>query len=167
MIYLVGCGSRATASLPELAHWCTAHNWDPWIVVSPTGAQFLDIAAAEQASGHPVFSGLVPEATAALPGADLVVVAPATFNTITKLAHAASDTLALAVTNEALGGGSPVVLVPWCNPALRAHPAFPEALATLSGWGYHVLDADQGSRLPWDAVQGAITALRPTAVVGA
>lgn len=161
MIYLVGCGSRATSSLPELARWCAEQGWDPWIIPSPTGEQFLDVPAAERATGHPVFSRLVPAATAALPGANLVVVAPATFNTITKLAHAASDTLALAVTNEALGGGAPVVVVPWCNPALRAHPAFAPALATLTGWGYQLLDADQGSRLPWADVRAAIVKLVP------
>jgi phosphopantothenoylcysteine synthetase/decarboxylase len=108
-----------------------------------------------------VFSDLVPAATAALPGADLVVVVPATFNTITKLAHATSDTLALAVTNEALGGGVPVLLVPWCNPALRAHPAFPEAVRRLTGWGFTVLDAEQGSRLPWADVRSAIAGRLP------
>lgn len=157
MVYLVGCGSRATSSLPELATWCVEQGFDPWIIPSPTGLQFLDVLAAERASGHPVFATLIPAATAALPGADLVVVAPATFNTVTKLAVAASDTLALAVTNEALGAGVPVLLVPWCNADLRRHPAFPIALRTLRDWGYTVVDADQTSRLPWDDVRTAIS----------
>ena len=158
-IYLVGCGSYASSSLPDMAAWCVERGWDPWIIPSPTGRQFLDVTDAQRTSGHPVFSELVPEATAALPVADLVVVAPATFNSVTKLAAAASDTLALAVVNQALGAGTPVLLVPWCNADLRRHPAFAPALRTLHGWGYDVLDADQATPLPWTAVRTRIAAV--------
>jgi phosphopantothenoylcysteine decarboxylase len=158
-IYLVGCGSYATSSMPELARWCVEQGWDPWVIPSPTGRQFLDVMDAHRSSGNQVFSELVPEATAALPAVDLVVVAPATFNTVTKLAVAASDTLALAVINQALGAGTPVLLVPWCNADLRRHPAFGPALRTLREWGYRVLDADQGTPLPWSAVRSHITSL--------
>ena len=158
-IYLVGCGSYATSSLPELAAWCGGQGWDPWIIPSPSGRQFVDVPDAQRSSGNPVFSELLPEVTAALPPADLVVIAPATFNTVTKLATAVSDTLALAVVNQAIGSRTPVLLVPWCNADLRGHPAFAPALRTLREWGYQVLDADQATPLPWAAVKTRIATL--------
>ena len=63
--------------------------------------------------------------------ADVYVVAPATFNTINKIANGITDTLAVGLVCEALGYGRPVVVVPWFNRGLSRHGAYGRSLGQL------------------------------------
>jgi phosphopantothenoylcysteine synthetase/decarboxylase len=73
-----------------------------------------------------------------------VVVAPATFNTINKLAAGIADTYAHSTACEAIGTRIPVVLVPMVNTALWGHPALTESLRRLEGAGVRCLDVQSG-----------------------
>jgi phosphopantothenoylcysteine synthetase/decarboxylase len=103
-----------------------------------------------------------------LPPPDAFVIAPATFNTINKLAQGISDTLALGLLNEAVGLGLPMVAVPWPNVALARHPVFVRSIATLREWGIRiVLDPAQLPQaseapavFPWDEVRAELIKLR-------
>jgi hypothetical protein len=96
-----------------------------------------------------------------------MVVAPATFNTINKLAHGISDTLALGLLNEAIGLGLPITAVPWPNVALARHPAFRHSVAALREWGVTViLDPDRlpgvsgtSAVFPWDLLRSGLAEL--------
>lgn len=55
-----------------------------------------------------------------LPTTDTVIVAPATYNTINKLALGISDNYALGSLAEAIGRRTPIVVVPFVNAALAA-----------------------------------------------
>jgi phosphopantothenoylcysteine synthetase/decarboxylase len=107
--------------------------------------KFLDAEALATLTGHPVRSDYKrPEEPDVLPPPDAMVVAPATFNTINKLAAGISDTLALGLLNEAIGAGLPIVAVPFPNQMLSRHPAFKASIATLRSWGVRlVYDPDQ------------------------
>ena len=70
----------------------------------------------------------------------LVLVAPCGFNTLNKLAAGIADNLALSVTAEAIGRGTPVVVGISCNTPLWAHPRAQDSAATLRRWGCTVLD---------------------------
>ena len=110
------------------------------MVPTPDGAKFLDVAELKALTGHPVrvqFKN--PDDPDVLPPADAMVIAPATFNTINKLAHGISDTLALGLLNEAVGLGLPITAVPWPNAALARHPAFRRSVAELLDWGLTVI----------------------------
>ncbi|MFI1397529.1 flavoprotein [Streptomyces sp. NPDC020681] len=118
VVHLVGCGTRPTEDLPDFASALRAAGWDPCIVPSPVGRRFLDIDRVKQCSGQAVRWDFDPDDPVALPQADAVVVAPATFNTITKLAAGIADTLALAVTAEAVGAHvTSATAPPPCSPA--------------------------------------------------
>ncbi|MBH5338113.1 flavoprotein [Streptomyces pactum] len=160
VVHLVGCGSRPTSRLPSLASALRASGWDPCIVPSPTGRRFLDVDEAERSSGRPVRWEFDPDDPVELPPAQAVVVAPATFNTVVKLAAGSADTLALAVTAEAIGKGLPVLVVPWTNADLAAHPAYAPAVRTLREWGLHVVPADQSDPFPWAALRDRLHRLR-------
>lgn len=108
-----------------------------------------------------------PDASVELPQANVVVVAPATFNTITKLAAGAADTLALAVAAEAIGAGRPVVVVPWANSSLKSHPVYASSVRSLQQWGVQVLPADQAEPFPWATVRERLTLLRTSLGAGA
>ncbi|MGW6021284.1 flavoprotein [Streptomyces sp. NPDC055099] len=126
----------------------------------PPAARFLDPARAAEQSGHAVHWDFEPDASVELPQAHGVVVAPATFNTVTKLAVGAADTLALAVAAEAIGAGRPVVVAPWANASLKSHPVYAGAVRSLEQWGVHVLPADQAEPFPWVAVRERLTLIR-------
>jgi hypothetical protein len=102
------------------------------------------------------------------------VVAPATFNTVNKLAAGISDTLALGLLNEAVGTGLPVIAMPFPNQMLARHPAFVTSIATLRSWGVRVIfdperyplpvpnQGESGSTLfPWAAVREELLDLHP------
>lgn len=153
VVHLVGCGSRPTGDLPLFAAELRESGWAPYIVPSPVGRRFLDVGRAEEASGQAVRWDFDPDDPVELPQAQAVVVAPATFNTVNKLAAGMADTLALAVAADAVGARAPVIVVPWTNVRLAGHPRFLPATRTLREWGVRVLPADQAEPFPWASVR--------------
>jgi hypothetical protein len=71
--------------------------------------------------------------------ADAIIVAPATYNTVNKWALGISDTYALGVLAEAPGLGIPLVVLPFVNAALAAHPSFGHSVESLRAIGVWVL----------------------------
>src|SRR5262245_28224345 len=93
-------------------------------------------------TGHAVRSSYRQEAAdrrASLPRATAVIVAPATFNTVNKLAHGISDTYALGILAECMGLGIPIVVLPFVNSALSSHNAFQRSIRELRAAGVRVL----------------------------
>ena len=83
-----------------------------------------------------------------LPPPDAFVIAPATFNTINKLAAGISDTLALGLVNEAVGLGLPIIAAPWPSVQLARHPVFQRSVAALRDWGVTVILDPRTCRKP-------------------
>ena len=101
------------------------------------------------------------------------MIAPATFNTVNKLAVGISDTLALGLLNEAIRTGLPVIAVPFPNQMLARHPAFAASIAALKSWGVRLVfdpqryplpvpdQAESGNALfPWAGAQQELHRLR-------
>src|SRR5260370_35913527 len=79
----------------------------------------------------------------------LVIVAPCSFNSLNKLAAGIADNLALSLTAEAIGRGTPVIVAVSLNPPLLAHPRAAQSMATLRELGVSVLEpVDKGEGLP-------------------
>jgi phosphopantothenoylcysteine decarboxylase/phosphopantothenate--cysteine ligase len=73
--------------------------------------------------------------------ADLFLIAPASANTIAKLAHGLADNL---LGNCALAASCPLVVAPAMNNHMHEHPATQANLATLRERGVHVIEPDSG-----------------------
>ena len=73
--------------------------------------------------------------------ADIVVVAPATANTIAKLAHGLCDSMLLAV---ALSARCPVLVCPAMDHDMYSHPVTQKNLASLEDSGYLLLPPEHG-----------------------
>jgi phosphopantothenoylcysteine decarboxylase/phosphopantothenate--cysteine ligase len=74
--------------------------------------------------------------------ADLVLVAPATANTIAKIACGIDDTPPTTFVTTALGNSRekmPIILVPAMHEAMFRHPAIPSHLSQLKKWGITVI----------------------------
>ena len=167
VLYLIASGASPARELPALIA-SLADDWDTCVITTPEGARFFDIARIASATGHPVRTSFKdPDAPDVLPPASAFAAAPATFNTINKWAAGISDTLALALLNEAVGLGRPIVTVPWPNVALARHPAFGHSISTLRACGIKViLDLenlpadDRPARFPWAELRTELARVR-------
>jgi phosphopantothenoylcysteine decarboxylase/phosphopantothenate--cysteine ligase len=72
--------------------------------------------------------------------ADVLLVAPATANTVGKIAAGIDDTPVTTCATTALGAGIPTVVAPAMHEPMYDHPAIPEKLATLEEWGVETVD---------------------------
>ena len=119
--------------MPEFVRHAQGKGWDVCVIGTRMGMRFLDADLLRELTGHPVRDDYKrPDKPDVLPDADAFVVAPATFNTVNKVAAGISDTLALGWINEAVGFGKPVILAPWPNQQLVKHPAFPRSVEILA-----------------------------------
>lgn len=85
--------------------------------------------------------------------ADMVVIAPASANTIGRLAGGLADNLVTAVI---LATTAPVMLAPAMNQAMYAHAIVQDNLAKLTRFGYTVLTPDSGEQACGDMGAGRL-----------
>jgi phosphopantothenoylcysteine synthetase/decarboxylase len=168
VLYVIGCGGYPSESIPDFVRHAQDEGWDVCAIGTRMGMRFLNADLLREMTGHPVRDDYKqPDEPDVLPDADAFVVAPATFNTVNKVAAGISDTLALGLINEAIGFGKPVIIAPWPNQQLAKHPAFPRSVETLSEAGVHfVLDATAlplpasgrpgATTFPWAEVRSAL-----------
>lgn len=174
VLYLIACGGRPAGSLAPFIVAHRADGWEVCVIVTPTAMRFVDISALAALTGYPVRTDFrQPLDPDMHPPADVIAVAPATFNTINKWAGGISDTLALGLLNEAIGLGTPIVAVPTPNIALARHPVFAESVARLRRWGVRLLydpdtyplpQPDAGAAaaeaFPWQALTAELARVR-------
>jgi phosphopantothenoylcysteine decarboxylase/phosphopantothenate--cysteine ligase len=106
----------------------------------------LPTPGAERFVTAETFAALARRSAAADPyphlaGADLLVVAPCTANTLAKLAHGLADNV---LTEAALAHRGPVLVAPAMNPRMWAHPATRGNAETLRGRGVAFVGPDEG-----------------------
>jgi phosphopantothenoylcysteine synthetase/decarboxylase len=155
VLYVIVCGSPAARTVYGFIGQAKAQGWRVCVVPTPMGANFVDCGRLDAATGFPVRTEFKnPEDPDVLPQADAFVVAPATFNTVNKLAAGIGDTLALALLCEGIGYRRPVFLVPWFNSGLANNGAYARSLTILRSEGVRILHATavQDELFPWDAL---------------
>ncbi len=115
-------------------------GWDVHCVATASAVSFfLDLDALEGLTGHPVRTDHQRAGQPALPTADAVIVAPATYNTINKWATGVADTYALTQLAELTGLGVPIAVLPFVNTALAANRVFSRSVRELRAAGVTVL----------------------------
>ncbi len=72
--------------------------------------------------------------------ADVLLLAPATANSIGKIASAVDDTPVTTCATTALGAGIPVVVAPAMHAPMYDHPGVLDAIDTLESWGVDFVD---------------------------
>ncbi|MEZ4752122.1 MAG: flavoprotein [Bdellovibrionota bacterium] len=91
---------------------------------------------------------------------DLVVVAPATLNTLSKCATGITDNAVTLLVAAAIGGGIPVVAVPTMNVRLLRHPSYANSRKTLESWGVEFFEAEtEEDRLKMPAPEALVSFL--------
>lgn len=137
---IVVCGAGPAPHVGVLVGLAQSSGWTVRVVATPAALDFVDTAALERQSGSPVRSDFAdPRQPRTRSRDDAIIVAPATFNMINKLASGINDTYALNVVAEAIGRKTPVVVLPFVNTALAARRPFAAAVKDLRGEGVHII----------------------------
>lgn len=141
------CGAGPASDVSNLVQLAQERGWRVGIIATPAALPFLDVPKLEALTGDQVRSEYrAPGEGGArsLPDAEAIVVAPATYNTICKLALGISDTYALGTLAEAVGRGIRVAVLPFVNSALAGRRPFMQAVEVLRSEGVRVLSAADG-----------------------
>lgn len=136
-------GSIATYKAADLASKLTQAGHQVTAVMTRSALQFITPMTLQTLTRQPVVTDLFDEKESWRPthiqladSADLLLVAPASANTLARLAQGMADD---ALTAIALATRAPVLLAPAMNGKMWAHPATQRNLATLLGWGHQVI----------------------------
>ncbi|MBE9548158.1 MAG: bifunctional phosphopantothenoylcysteine decarboxylase/phosphopantothenate--cysteine ligase CoaBC [Proteobacteria bacterium] len=76
--------------------------------------------------------------------ANMIILAPASANTINKLAAGIADDMLSTTMLAAYGLGKPTIIAPAMNTRMLLHPATRASLKKLHSWGYRVLETATG-----------------------
>ena len=139
LLYVIVCGAGPASEVDKLVVLAQKRGWDVQIIATPAGLPFVDVKALETLTGNRVRSEYRKPGEPRSRPADGIIVAPATYNTINKLAAGVSDTYALGVLSETIGLGLPVVVLPFVNSALANREPFKRSVDQLRAEGVHVL----------------------------
>ncbi|GGQ79460.1 flavoprotein [Couchioplanes caeruleus subsp. azureus] len=131
------CGAGIAVEVGEVAEEAVARGWTVDVTATASALDIADVAALARISGRPVRTtyGYAPDGTRVSPVADALLVVPATFNTINKLALGIADTYPLSSVAEVIGRGVPTVVVPAVNSALASRAPYRRAVRSLRAEG--------------------------------
>ena len=174
-------GGIAAYKAVELVRLATGAGHSVRVVQTPASLNFVGRATFEGVTGAPV---LVEEfeadpARGAFPGdpasdhspishlelvarADVLVVAPASANTLAKLAAGLADNL---LTSAALANTAPLVIAPAMNSRMYEHPATRASLELLRSRGARIVDPGRG-RLASKGEWGVGRLAEPAEILG-
>jgi phosphopantothenoylcysteine decarboxylase / phosphopantothenate---cysteine ligase len=154
-------GGIAAYKTIELARLATKGGHSVRVIQTPTSVEFVGRASFEGVTGAPVmvdeferdplrgaFPGEQPPEHDPITHLELVrrcdcfCIAPASANTIAKLAHGQADNL---LTSAYLACTSPVLVAPAMNNHMYGHPATQANIAVLKERGVHVIEPGTGA----------------------
>ena len=157
----------AAYKAPMIVRGLTALGAEVQVVMSANAHRFVSPMALQAVAGRPARADLWDEDAEAAMGhielakwADCVLIAPATANTIAKLAHGLADDL---LTTLCLATEAPVVLAPAMNRAMYGHATTQANLARLTELGHHFVGPDSGEQACGDVGPGRMS--EPEALV--
>ena len=147
-ILLIVSGSIAAFKAAALVSQLVQDGFEVQTVLTGGGRYFIGEATFEGLTGKPVLGDVFEHGRAMdhierIDWADLVLVYPASANTITRFRAGLADDLAgcLFLANNYR---KPWWIAPAMNSNMFAHPAVSEALETLGQWGCRILSTGEG-----------------------
>jgi len=130
-------GSISAVECPRIARTLMRHGAEVTAVMSRMSQKIIHPYLMEWATGNEVITELTGKIEhVALAGdyphkADLVLVAPATANTISKIACGIDDTTVTSVVSTAFGSNIPIIIVPAMHGSMYNHPILRENILKL------------------------------------
>src|SRR5258707_4908386 len=143
-------GSIAAYKAAELTSQLTQQNCDVQVIMTADALRFITPLAFKTLSRHPVVTDLYDEEEGWKPThikladeADLLLIAPATANTVAKLALGIADD-ALSCVALALIPKARLLVAPAMNGKMWLHPATQQNVATLKSRGAEFIGPEEG-----------------------
>jgi len=166
-------GSIAAYKAAGWVRELTTRSASVTVIMTTAAKRFVTAMTFGALSGNRVYSDMFADQPEELMAhitvsreADVLLIAPATAHTISRLACGMADDLLSTVV---LAAKIPIVVCPAMNTAMYTHPATRQNIDRLRALGYHVIAADSGElacgeegegRLPeWETVQEKLIAL--------
>ncbi len=147
-ILLCVCGGIAAYKSAELVRRLRDAGAEVTVAMTDNARHFVGATTFQAVSGRPVRTSLWDAAAEAAMGhielarwADRIVIAPATANTLAKLAHGFADDL---VSTLCLATTAPVTVAPAMNHRMWLHAATQANMATLRARGVAVIGPNDG-----------------------
>ncbi|WP_329059064.1 flavoprotein [Amycolatopsis sp. NBC_01480] len=154
------CGGLDTRFTAELAKPAAARGWRLAVTLTPTAHRWLDatggLGELAATTDLPVrHSGRLPGEPRPHPDPAVFLFAPASANSVAKLALGLADNQALTLLGDVLGApGVTIVLAYQIQDTRVRHPAWRRHLDTLAGAGVRLHRLDP--RRPWSEVLGLL-----------
>ncbi len=144
------CGGIAAYKAADLVRRLQDVGAEVQVVMTESAQRFITAQTFQALSGRPVRSSLWDEAAEAAMGhielarwPDLILIAPASANTIARLAHGLADDL---LSTLCLASDTPIAIAPAMNRLMWANPATQTNLHTLMQRGVHQLGPGSGGQ---------------------
>jgi phosphopantothenoylcysteine synthetase/decarboxylase len=146
VLYIVVSGAGTAHRMPAIAGRLRAHFQQVIVVPTENASRVIGQREFASVAGAQIVDSYFDELIQPYPPKGVVLCAPCTFNSLNKLASGIADNLALSITAEAIGRGTPVVVALSVNPPLHAHPRTGTSIEVLRSWGVEVIDAARSER---------------------
>ncbi|WP_328404359.1 flavoprotein [Streptomyces sp. NBC_00390] len=146
-LYLFASAAPPVFDIAKVIEDAQTRSWDVCLGLTPTAARWLEnsLDGLAALTGHPIRSEYkLPGQPDVWPPADIILVAPATFNTMNEWALGLTSKFVVGVMAEGIGKGIPTVTMPCVNAAYVQHPQFERSVETLRGAGVTVLYGEGG-----------------------
>lgn len=128
------CAAIGAVEVVKIIRELRRHGAEVTAFLSPDSKKFVGPLALEWACGRPVVAKLTAE-LAHLDTFDLVLVCPASLNTLAKSVIGMADNPVTCLIASQLGGQGRLLFVPTMNLALQKHPSYESHLTQLKSWG--------------------------------
>ena len=168
-ILLCVCGGIAAYKAAELVRRLRDAGCEVQVAMTENALRFVGAQTFQALSARPVRTSLWDAQAEAAMGhlelarwADQVVIAPASANTLARLAHGLADDL---VSTLCLATTAPITIAPAMNHRMWLHPATQANLATLRQRGVQVLGPEDGPLAEGESGPGRMS--EPDAIVAA
>lgn len=135
------CGGIACVETVKLIRELRRHGPEVMVFFTPSVEKFMTPLSVEWASTHPVIIGWDGEVKH-LDDYQAVLIAPLTFNTLSKMALGICDNPVTQLAAAQLGKKTPLFLFPTMNESLRNHPLYEKNVLLLRSWGAKVLESE-------------------------
>lgn len=159
-IILAITGGIAAYKAATLARLLVKAGFDVRVIMTSGATAFITPLTLQALTGNPVHHSLLDETAEAGMGhielakwAELIIIAPASANTLARLATGMADDL---LTTVCLATSAPVMLAPAMNQQMYQHPAVKRNVLTLQQLGYQLIEPEHGEQACGDVGAGRL-----------
>ncbi len=128
------CGGIGSVEVVRIVRELRRHGAEVTVFITPGVTRFVGELSLAWSSGRSVVSELGADVDG-LEDFDVVVIAPLTLNTLSKLSLGLCDNPVTMVTASHLGKQRKCILFPTMHASLANHPRLAEHLEKLQSWG--------------------------------